>query len=46
MQIEAVGPIGSYGARSVISLSNGAVGVAGFSGISRNGDVAAFHRFE
>jgi uncharacterized delta-60 repeat protein/uncharacterized repeat protein (TIGR01451 family) len=44
--VEAVGPIGSYGARSVISLSNGAVGVAGFSGISRNGDVAAFHRFE
>jgi uncharacterized delta-60 repeat protein len=43
--IEAVGPIGSYGARSVISLSSGAVGVAGFSGVSTNGDVAAFHRF-
>ena len=43
--IETVGPIGSYGARSVIGLSTGAVGVAGFSGISTNGDVAAFHRF-
>ena len=43
--IEAVGPIGSYGARSVIGLSSGAVGIAGFSGVSANGDVAAFNRF-
>ncbi len=44
--LEVVGPIGSYGARSVINLSTGAVAVAGYSGISTIGDVAAFHRFD
>jgi uncharacterized delta-60 repeat protein len=44
--LQAVGPIGSYGAASVVTLSTGAVGIVGYSGISSNADVAAFHRFD